>query len=156
MRSLNTCIHHPDDRQQMAQALLRTAPRGPGGPAALGSSPGFFPQRSWFRLRPWPVSSRPTKAFPSPAGVGEDLLPHCHRVASLLKRWMIGTHQGAISHEHLDYYLDEYTFRFNRRTSRHRGKLFYRLVQQAVAIEPTSYKDMVNNVRGPRPRKYAI
>ena len=56
---------------------------------------------------------------------------------------MIGTHQGAISHEHLDYYLDEYTFRFNRRTSRHRGKLFYRLVQQAVAIEPTPYKDMV-------------
>jgi transposase-like protein len=90
------------------------------------------------------------------AEVGEDLLPHCHRVASLLKRWMIGTHQGAISHEHLDYYLDEYTFRFNRRTSRHRGKLFYRLVQQAVAIEPTAYKNMVKNVRGPRPRKYAI
>jgi len=90
------------------------------------------------------------------AEVGEDLLPHCHRVASLLKQWMIGTHQGAISHEHLDYYLDEYTFRFNRRTSRHRGKLFYRLVQQAVAIEPTPYKDMVKNVRGPRPRKYAI
>ena len=88
--------------------------------------------------------------------VGEDLLPHFHRVASLLKQWMIGTHQGAISHEHLDYYLDEYTFRFNRRTSRHRGKLFYRLVQQAVAIEPTPYKDMVKNVRGPSPRKYAI
>lgn len=71
---------------------------------------------------------------------------------------MIGTHQGAISHEHLDYYLDEYTFQFNRRTSRHRGKPFYRLVQQAVAIEPTPYKDMVmvKNVRGPRPRKYAI
>ena len=90
------------------------------------------------------------------AEVGEDLLPHFHRVASLLKQWMIGTYQGAISHEHLDYYLDEYTFRFNRRTSRHRGKLFYRLVQQAVAIEPTPYKDMVKNVRGPRPRKYAI
>jgi len=51
------------------------------------------------------------------AEVGEDLPPHCHRVASLLKQWMIGMHQGAISHEHLDYYLDEYTFRFNRRTS---------------------------------------
>ena len=82
------------------------------------------------------------------AGVGEDFLPHFYRVASLLKRWMIGTHQGAISHEHLDYYLDEYTFRFNRRTSRHRGKLFYRLVQQAVALEPTAYKDMVKTVRG--------
>lgn len=80
--------------------------------------------------------------------VGNNLLPHCHRIAALLKRWMLGTHQGAISHEHLDYYLDEYTFRFNRRTSRHRGKLFYRLVQQAVAIEPTPYKSMVKHVRG--------
>jgi len=90
------------------------------------------------------------------AEVGEDLLPHCHRVASLLKRWMMGTHQGAISHEHLDYYLDEYTFRFNRRTSRHRGKLFYRLVQQAVAIEPTPYKDMVKNIRGRTSQKHNI
>jgi len=83
--------------------------------------------------------------------VGDNLLPHCHRVASLLKRWMLGTHQGAITHEHLDYYLDEFTFRFNRHTSRHRGKLFYRLVQQAAAIEPTTYKDMVKHVR-PRSR----
>jgi len=88
--------------------------------------------------------------------IGEDLLPHCHRVASLLKRWMLGTHQGAISHEHLAYYLDEYTFRFNRRTSRHRGKLFYRLVQQAVAIEPAPYKDMVKHVRGRKPHNHNI
>jgi transposase-like protein len=86
--------------------------------------------------------------------VGEDLLPHCHRVASLLKRWMLGTHQGAISHEHLDYYLDEFTFRFNRRTSRYRGKLFYRLVQQAVGVEPTPYKDMVRHVRGRKPHEH--
>jgi len=86
--------------------------------------------------------------------VGDGLLPHCHRVAALLKRWMVGTHQGAISHEHLDYYLDEYTFRFNRRTSRHRGKLFYRLVQQAVAIEPIPYKTMVKHVRGRRPKSH--
>lgn len=88
--------------------------------------------------------------------VGDSLLPHCHRVASLLKRWMMGTHQGAISHEHLDYYLDEYTFRFNRRTSNHRGKLFYRLVQQAVAIEPTPYKAMVKHVRGRKSKNYNI
>ena len=62
------------------------------------------------------------------------LLPRVHRVVSLLKRWILGTHQGAVSHEHLDYYLDEFTFRFNRRKSRSRGKLFYRLVQQAVAV----------------------
>jgi len=88
------------------------------------------------------------------SAVGNSLLPYCHRVASLLKRWMMGTHQGAISHEHLDYYLDEYTFRFNRRTSRHRGKLFYRLIQQAVAVEATPYKNMVKHVRGRRPKQH--
>ena len=71
------------------------------------------------------------------------LLPRVHRVASLLKRWLLGTHQGAVSAEHLDYYLDEFTFRFNRRTSRSRGKLFYRLLQQAVEIQPTTYREMV-------------
>ena len=50
------------------------------------------------------------------------LLPRVHRVVSLLKRWLVGTHQGAVSHEHLDYYLDEFTFRFNRRKSRSRGQ----------------------------------
>lgn len=65
-----------------------------------------------------------------------DLLPRVHRVISLLKRWLMGTHQGAVSHKHLDYYLDEFTFRFNRRRSRSRGKLFFRLVQQAVAADP--------------------
>ena len=64
------------------------------------------------------------------------VMPRVHRVASLLKRWLIGTHQGGIQHRHLDYYLDEFTFRFNRRRSRARGLLFHRLAQQAVAIEP--------------------
>ena len=72
-----------------------------------------------------------------------ELMPSVHRVASLLKRWLLGTHQGRVSRAHLGYYLDEFTFRFNRRKSRHRGKLFYRLVQQAVAIEPTSYQQIV-------------
>jgi transposase-like protein len=71
------------------------------------------------------------------------LLPRVHRVAALLKRWLLGTHQGAVRPDHLDYYLDEYTFRFNRRTSRSRGKLFYRLIQQAVQVEPSPYKEMV-------------
>ena len=65
-----------------------------------------------------------------------ELLPRVHRVISLLKRWLMGTHQGAVSHKHLDYYLDEFTFRFNRRRSKSRGKLFFRLVQQAVAADP--------------------
>jgi transposase-like protein len=67
---------------------------------------------------------------------GSTLLPRVHRVAALLKRWLLGMHQGAVSREHLDAYLDEFTFRFNRRTSRWRGKLFYRLVQQAVQVPP--------------------
>jgi transposase-like protein len=71
------------------------------------------------------------------------VMPACHRVASLLKRWILGTHQGSVSAKHLDYYLDEFTFRFNRRTSKHRGKLFFRLMQQAVAIGPTTYANIV-------------
>ena len=72
-----------------------------------------------------------------------ELMPRVHRIASLLKRWILGTHQGAVSHEHLEYYLDEFTFRFNRRRSANRGKLFYRLVQQAVAVDPAPYKSMI-------------
>jgi transposase-like protein len=71
--------------------------------------------------------------------VGKNLLPNCHLVASLLKRWLLGTHQGSVSAKHLAYYLDEFTFRFNRRTSQSRGKLFYRLVQQATHIDPKPY-----------------
>ena len=75
--------------------------------------------------------------------VGDNLLPRCHRVASLLKRWLLGTNQGAVSHRHLAYYLDEFTFRFNRRTSLSRGKLFYRLIQQAIQIDPHPYAKLV-------------
>ena len=81
---------------------------------------------------------------------GENLLPLTNRVASLLKRWLLGTHQGAVSAEHLDYYLDEYTFRFNRRTSGSRGLLFLRLMQQAVDLSPVPAKDILG---GRRPAK---
>jgi transposase-like protein len=81
------------------------------------------------------------------------LLPRVHLIASLLKRWLLGTHQGAVSPAHLDYYLDEFTFRFNRRRSRHPGKLFYRLVQQAVAVEPAPYRRLVKGVRGQHLRR---
>ena len=72
-----------------------------------------------------------------------ELLPRVHRVVVLLKRWLLGTHHGAVSFEHLDYYLDEFTFRFNRRTSGSRGKLFGRLLQQAMAVEPTTYRSII-------------
>jgi len=83
------------------------------------------------------------------------LLPRVHRVISLLKRWLLGTHQGAASRAHLAYYLDEFTFRFNRRRSKNRGMLFYRLVQQAMATDPAPYLTIVqqaSNRRRKRPQ----
>lgn len=80
------------------------------------------------------------RASPS---VGDNLLPRVNQVVSLLKRWLLGTHQGRIQPAHLDYYLDEFTFRFNRRTSGSRGMLFYRLAQQAVAIAPVLGHDLI-------------
>src|ERR1017187_7275636 len=75
------------------------------------------------------------------------LLPRVHLVASLLKRWLLGTHQGAIGHDYLDYYLDEFTFRFNRRKSQSRGKLFYRLVQQAAQGAPATFDAITHHHR---------
>ena len=83
-----------------------------------------------------------TSRYGDPAHV---TMPSVHRVSALLKRWLLGTHQGAVSRHHLDYYLDEFTFRFNRRTSRSRGKLFYRLVQQAVQVNPAPYRSIIRN-----------
>ena len=76
-----------------------------------------------------------------------ELLPRVHLVVSLLKRWLLGTHQGAVSRKHLDFYLDEFTFRFNRRRSKSRGKLFFRLAQQAMAVEPITYDRIVHPVQ---------
>lgn len=73
----------------------------------------------------------------------ENLTPLVHRVASLLKRWLLNTHQGGVQHTHLPYYLDEFVFRFNRRASRSRGLLFYRLMQQALAVDPVPASRLV-------------
>jgi transposase-like protein len=78
-----------------------------------------------------------------------ELMPRVHLAVALLKRWLLGTHQGGVSVEHLDAYLDEFTFRFNHRKSRSRGKLFYRLLEQAVAVEPVPYKSLVKCSAGP-------
>jgi len=69
----------------------------------------------------------------------DTVLPNAHLVISLLKRWIMGTLQGSLSDQHIKYYLDEFTFRFNRRTSGNRGMLFYRLIEQAAEIEPVVY-----------------
>ncbi len=81
--------------------------------------------------------------------VGKDeVLPRVHRVASLLKRWLLGTHQGGVNTKAgLNVYLDEFTFRFNRRTSHSRGMLFYRLLQQAVQVGHTTQKEIVETER---------
>ena len=78
------------------------------------------------------------------------LLPGVHRVASLAKRWLLGTHQGSVDEAHLPGYLDEFVFRFNRRPSRSRGLLFYRVLELAVAHEPVRYRDLIVN---PEPKK---
>lgn len=71
-------------------------------------------------------------------------MPGVHRIATLLQRWILGTHHGAIQPKQLDYYLDEFVFRFNRRSSKSRGLLFYRLLQQAVVTAPVTYKEITS------------
>ncbi len=72
-----------------------------------------------------------------------ELLPGVHRVASLAKRWLLGTHQGSVEEAHLPSYLDEFVFRFNRRTSRSRGLVFYRVLELAVGHAPVRYRDLI-------------
>ena len=83
--------------------------------------------------------------YVAPGRLAHELLPGVHRVASLLDRWLLSTHQGAVEGDHVQGYLDEFSFRFNRRSSRARGMLFYRLLEQAVASEPVTYRSMVVN-----------
>jgi transposase-like protein len=88
-------------------------------------------------FRHWPTN---ISASGDPAHV---TMPRVHRVASLLKRWLLGTHQGGVKPGQLDRYLEEFVFRFNRRTSRHRGLVFYRLLQQAVQVEPVPFSRLI-------------
>jgi transposase-like protein len=98
----------------------------------------------------WPAYRELTNYHHEPIVISQSegrasaLLPRVHRVVSLLKRWALGTHQGAMANEHLDDYLNEFTFRFNRRTSASRGKLFYRLVQQAAEVEPAPFASLTH------------
>ncbi|MGI8728279.1 MAG: IS1595 family transposase, partial [Solirubrobacterales bacterium] len=77
-------------------------------------------------------------------------LPHVHRAITLLKRWLFGTHQGSVSPHQLDYYLDEFVFRFNRRQSKHRGLLFFRLLEESVRTEPIPLKRIIGGTGGRR------
>jgi hypothetical protein len=111
---------------------------------------------SRIRTDDWPGYHRLTPTGYHHVVVNNYELKLAHVVASLLKRWLLGTHQGAVSPEHLAYYLDEYTFRFNRRTSTHRGKLFMRLLESAVQIDPVPQTQIVQHARGRKPKGYNI
>ena len=78
----------------------------------------------------------------------EEVLPNVHRIASLLKRWLLGTHQSYVNKNKREYYLYEYVFRYNRRTSTSRGFLFMRLIEQGVKTPSISYKKIINQNHG--------
>ena len=81
----------------------------------------------------------------------ESMMPALHLVISLAKRWIIGTMQGRISEKHLPIYLDEFVFRFNRRTSKNRGKIFYRLLDQCITSSPLPYWKIIGRVAADQP-----
>jgi transposase-like protein len=85
-------------------------------------------------------------ASPDPA---HEVMSRVHKVASLLKRWLLSTHHGGIQLQHLDYYLREFTFRFNRRRSNARGLLFDRLAEKAVAVGPSLYSAIIGKQAKP-------
>jgi transposase-like protein len=85
---------------------------------------------------------RPTVLRGKGREASKAVLPRVHRVASLMKRWMLGMHQGRIEGHKIEPYLDEFAFRFNRRLSPSRGMLFYRLLQQSVLHAPTTYREI--------------
>ena len=92
---------------------------------------------NWFEHEPHPIAG---SGSPS-----HGLLPAVHRVAALAKRWLLGTHQGGMQPEHMQAYLDEFCFRFNRGHAAARGQLFYRLPQYAAGAPPLTYRQMVAN-----------
>ena len=104
----------------------------------------------WAPYRPATAGLYTHERLVVPGPQAARLLPGVHRVASLAKRWLLGTHQGSVDEAHLPNYLDEFVFRFNRRPSRSRGLLFYRVLELAVAHVPVRYRDLVVN---PQPNK---
>lgn len=110
-------------------ASLRTAITAMVEPGSIVKTDGWAP----YRPEEWGYRHRQVKRQPS--DLGDDPTPLVHRVSSLLKRWLLGTHQGRVGKQHLKAYLDEFVFRFNRRKSSSRGKLFYRLMQCMVRVK---------------------
>jgi hypothetical protein len=125
----------PDDTQATLEGFVRAV-------AAPGSKLRTDGHAGYYRLR-WRGYEHDIRIAREDPDQALTLLPRVHRVAALLKRWVLGIHQGSVSEQHLPYYLDEFTFRFNRRASTARGMLFWRLAQQAVAINPAPWFKLV-------------
>jgi transposase-like protein len=129
----------PDDSEQYLLPFVREVV-APGSKVHTDGSPAYRSlSEHGYRHKRIVMAGSDTPAHSSMPGV--------HRVASLLKRWLLGTHHGAVQPGQLDYYLDEFVFRFNRRTSRSRGLLFYRLLEQAVVTEPVTYQDIAGGLK---------
>ena len=90
-----------------------------------------------------------------PGAKASDLLPGVHRVAALAKHWLLGTHQGAVEEAHLSSHLDEFVFRVNRRRSRSRGMVFYRVLELAVTHDPVRYRELILIARPSTTRRVA-
>lgn len=125
---------------EASSATLAAFVRSAIEPGSVVHTDGF---RGYNGLEEHGYDRRVTVLRGKPVTAAVEAFPRVHLVASHLKRWLLGTHQGAASGRHLDYYLDEFTFRFNRRTSASRGKLFLRLMENAVALEPVTFRQIV-------------
>jgi transposase-like protein len=133
-------------RIRLARVADASAPSLPGfiqqaiTPGSLVHTDGWAPYQGIEKLG---YAHSVTRLKGKGKAAAVESLPRVHRVAALLKRWLLGTHQGAVSSIHLDYYLDEFTFRFNRRRSTSRGKLFFRLLEQSVQVGPVTFDAII-------------
>ena len=75
----------------------------------------------------------------------KDALQHCHWAISNLKRWLLGTHHGAVSAKHLQAYLDEFAFRYNRRKTKGVGRIAARVLENLVAAKPISMRQLIDD-----------
>ena len=101
----------------------------------------------WAPYRPATKDRYTHERVVQPGTKASELLPGVHRIASLVQRWLLGTHQGAVNESHLSLYLDEFVFRFNRRHSRSRGMVFYRVLELAAGHDPVRYSELILNPR---------
>jgi len=135
---------HPAIRGNAALPLVIYSPSWEGrsgGRHAGGGAGGAGQAANRFRRR-WPGGPGRRAARARGEDPGE-LLPAVHRVASLARRWLLGTHQGSVDEAHLPAYLDEFIFRFNRRRSASRGMVFYRLLELAAGHDPVRFQDLL-------------